>query len=290
MPLKHLLLVAAMAATTFGAAMNSHDECGTTEVSADYLAAVREMQEEEAVAVKATVNQRPAANIIIPTYFHVVSTSKAKKDGYLTVRFARKSSFTRISSLTTYYTQEAETRQILDDINRGYANMGFQFAFKGVDYSTDPTWAQDQDEAGMKKALRKGDYKTLNLFYVPSYKYNGRCPFPSATADRALDGCTVRAGVALNGQTTTHEIGHWLGLMHTFETLGRPECDADNDRVDDTPAMKGGWSECSVDADTCPGLPGKDPVTNFMCYSTCRSEFTPGQKARAAAMYKKFRA
>lgn len=168
--------------------------------------------------------------------------------------------------------------------------MGVHFDFKGVDYSTNANWAKGEDEYGMKTSLRNGDYKTLNLFYIPVFKYNGQCHFPTDdSSKRAIDGCTMRTEVADNGQTTTHEIGHWFGLIHTFESYGGADCDAKNDMIDDTPAMINNWS-CDTNDDSCPSLPGKDPVTNFMSYSTCRDRFTAGQKARAHSMYQQYRA
>ncbi|CEJ93601.1 Putative Metalloprotease MEP1 [[Torrubiella] hemipterigena] len=66
-----------------------------------------------------------------------------------------------------------------------------------------------------------------------------------------------------DGKTTTHEIGHWLGLYHTFEG----GCDAENDLVDDTPATTGDDYTCSKKTDTCPGMPGLDPIYNYMAYT-----------------------
>ena len=55
------------------------------------------------------------------------------------------------------------------------------------------------------------------------------------------------ASSSSDGRTATHEIGHYLGLMHTFcedsDNQGNPIC-CDNDNnswggyVDDTPATK----------------------------------------------------
>ena len=76
--------------------------------------------------------------------------------------------------------------------------------------------------------------------------------------------------------TATHEVGHHLGLSHTFQN----DCDVINDGVDDTPAMHyDGTYTCNEMQDTCPDLEGFDPVRNYMNYASqaCRDNFTQGQ-------------
>lgn len=174
-------------------------------------------------------------------------------------------------------------------MNQDYRGLGFQFTVKAVDHTINSRWASDLDELAMKKKLRTGDYRTLNLYFLPKMSANGYCYFPTTVTSGSdsfyRDGCTIRSDVYANGQTTTHEVGHWLGLFHTFQN----GCDPVNDMVEDTPALINNWS-CNQDDDTCPEMPGKDPVTNFMSYGTCRSEFTAGQTVRMKSMYNKFRA
>jgi hypothetical protein len=61
-----------------------------------------------------------------------------------------------------------------------------------------------------------------------------------------------------------HEVGHWLGLLHTF-TGG---CDdPSGDFVDDTPAQFNETSGCPDIRDSCPGVPGLyvfDSVLSFL--------------------------
>jgi len=73
-----------------------------------------------------------------------------------------------------------------------------------------------------------------------------------------------------------HHVGHWLGLYDTFYGA----CGGYGDFVSDTPAEAHGADMCILNRDTCPGVPGYDPVTNFMdtSYDCCLNYFTLGQK------------
>lgn len=82
------------------------------------------------------------------------------------------------------------------------------------------------------------------------------------------------------GDTATHEVGHWLNLYHTFQG----SCSRLNDYVTDTPAQLGGPNifQCNPGLDTCRphGPRWRDPVRNFMNYTDdpCLNQFTWGQR------------
>ncbi len=176
-------------------------------------------------------------------------------------------------------------------MNGDYADYGFQYTIEDIDWTINPSWASDGGEMDMKRELRRGDYKTLNLYFMKKLRNNanGYCYFPtnvkSGSEQFVRDGCSVRATLADNRQTTTHEVGHWLGLFHTFQG----GCEGDGDGVDDTPACEKTWS-CDENQDTCPDQPGNDAVHNFMAYGTCRVEFTYGQGVRMRSFYDRYRA
>ena len=81
---------------------------------------------------------------------------------------------------------------------------------------------------------------------------------------------------------TAHEMGHYLGLYHTFEGgCINSNCNFDGDRVCDTPPDDAQFAPC--DANTCstdsPDL--QDDNTNIMDYSNCKPiHFTQGQTDR----------
>jgi PKD repeat protein len=70
----------------------------------------------------------------------------------------------------------------------------------------------------------------------------------------------------------THELGHWLGLSHTFAN----GCSGDGDGIADTPPTEG-LSGCDPNATSCGNIVNRE---NYMAFSTCYRMFTKGQVSR----------
>jgi hypothetical protein len=98
------------------------------------------------------------------------------------------------------------------------------------------------------------------------------------------------------GETLVHLVGHYLGLLHTYEPWPDAEdrcrkCAQISDRVRDTPVhLRTPTESCGL-ADSCPQYPGLDPVHNYMTAEpdVCTSEFTAGQVERMERMVRAFR-
>ena len=89
--------------------------------------------------------------------------------------------------------------------------------------------------------------------------------------------------------TLIHELGHGLGLYHTFEgdndgtsCPSNTDCSTDGDRCCDTPPHDR-TSGCPTSGNNACGTAWAGHQNNFMDYSSasCQTEFTPDQKTRA---------
>lgn len=162
-------------------------------------------------------------------------------------------------------------------LNDDFKGAGFSFPLKEVTFTVNPKWANLGDEMGMKKQLRKGEYGTLNLYYLGDVasKFSGFCYYPERSANKGSstfirDGCVQGSWTAPGGGTrfslgriATHEVGHWLHLLHTFDGNS---CGGRGDYIDDTPDEASPASHCPEGRDTCQS-PGLDPINNHMDYT-----------------------
>jgi hypothetical protein len=144
-----------------------------------------------------------------------------------------------------------------------------------------------QSEQTAKAALAVDPTHVLNIYTAgPANNVLGWAYFPwSYPENHVMHGLvllhsTLPGGSAKPynlGDTATHELGHYLGLFHTFQG----GCKAPGDYVSDTFDEAVPAYGCPKLRDTCPAL-GLDPVWNFMDYTddACMNAFTAGQATR----------
>lgn len=169
-------------------------------------------------------------------------------------------------------------------LNNSFTN--FQFNLVSVDRTTNSTWFNGGGEKAMKSALRQGTCSDLNVYTLkPRNGLLGWAYFPSDCAKfQVWDGVVIHFDTLPGGSfdpynegdTLTHEAGHWVGLYHTFQG----GCNEPGDQIADTPAEASAAFGCPSGRDTC-AAPGLDPITNFMDYTddACMFEFSSGQNA-----------
>jgi hypothetical protein len=198
-------------------------------------------------------------------------------------------------------------------LNDALAGSKFAFQLASLEVVRNDAWffaaAGSADEIAMKAALRRGGPESLNIYTTNGDVYLGWATFPffykfSPSYDGVVLWWAALPGTGLSGEsedepdgvltydqgdTGTHEVGHWLGLDHTFAGGG---CTHPGDKIKDTPTEAEPQFFC-VARDSCVGSPfrGDDPITNFMDYvdDVCMDNFTPDQTKRMQKQWHAFR-
>ena len=204
---------------------------------------------------------------------------------------------------------DQQVAEQMDVINDGYAGTTaaeaapspFRFELAAIDRTRNDAWYdwnltadfsdEDAEAKEAKRALHQGGYADLNVYIAGlGSGLLGYATFPGG--ELALDGLvllneSLPGGDAAPynlGDTATHEIGHWLGLFHTFEG----GCSEPGDHVADTPAQLDGDNIffCNESDDTCTQQ-GLDPVHTVRSYGAdiCLARFTTRQTRRQHATW-----
>jgi hypothetical protein len=226
-----------------------------------------------------------ATSITVPVAFHVIRADLTAEGGNVTGRQIRR----QIAVLNASYGGST-----------GGADTGFQFSLLSIDRTTNASWFKlnSGKERKVKTALKVGGPETLNIYSADL----GNSLLGWAYLAQDADSVGVLDGVIVHykslpgggwgpdysgGDTATHEVGHWLDLLHTFQG----GCNGDGDFIDDTPAEASPAYECPEGRDTCAAA-GLDPITNFMDYTfdSCMFRFTSDQTVRMQAAWQAYRA
>lgn len=258
------------------------DRCAVDATPADQL---------ELIEQAASNGNDPGGVVTIPVYWHVITTTKGDGD---------------VSALIP------EQMRVFCD---AYAGSRFAFDLKGVQVVKNNAWffaaAGSADEVAMKAALRKGGAETMNIYTTNGDVYLGWATLPfyykfGPSYDGVVLWWATLPGTGLagtspdepdgvltydQGDTGTHEVGHWLGLEHTFGP-GTGACTHPGDYIKDTPVEAEPQFFCAP-RNSCTGaaFPGDDPITNFMDYvdDVCMDNFTADQTKRMRKHWHAFR-
>lgn len=283
--------------------------CGATDAWQAEMANSPEYQEQNALLeahthdfVKKHKKNKSAPNKIIPVVVHIVH-----EGGIENVSDANVHDAIRIMN-EDYQKINADTSDIIPAFAGIIGDADFEFRLAKIDPNGnctngitriyDPTFTNNGGCANggpcnLARPLNWPRDKYLNVWVVKDIASGAGAYSFVPGVPAFLDGIVCRytqfgslpPSIQANGaiRTMTHEVGHYLNLLHTWgpsNNSGLPSnCNVD-DGVGDTPNTVGNSSGCLLNSSSCGSL---DNIQNFMDYADCEKMFTVGQVARMEA-------
>ncbi len=217
----------------------------------------------------------PDETLILPVVFHVIQ--KTDGTGALTDR------------------QIADQVQVLNEDfgavsgslgENGY-NSRINFVLAGVTRDRNDAWFDDEDEMAYKEELAWNPQRYINIYTNTASGYLGYSYYPQEAAGEVYDGVVLNyetvggrdngADPYDQGRTLVHELGHYFGLLHTFEE-GCTNTLHSGDLIVDTNPEAVEHYGC-VQTYSCGSA---DPIHNYMDYTddACMNRFTRQQANR----------
>ena len=252
------------------------ERCATPQISPDQQAAVDAYLDNFLAENPGTLNRD--GYFLIPVAYHII----------------------RNDAGTSGDVSDADIEEQTDVLTAAFASMDIVFETSSIDRTDNSTWYTagpgSAAALAMKAALAIDPASTLNFYTSnPGGGILGWAYFPDSCETCSYHGVVCHYGTLPNGflfpynlgDTGTHEVGHFVGLYHTFQDTGG-NCTPPGDSVADTNFEADPRFGCPVGAMSCGDL---DPIENFMDYTDdlCMFEFTPGQRDRAYVQMAAFR-
>ncbi|MBK8920466.1 MAG: hypothetical protein IPM81_03015 [Saprospirales bacterium] len=240
----------------------------------------------------------PAASFLVPVVFHIVHEDGPENLSHSRI-LAALQQLNDAFAHSGYYAgagpgADAQIQFCLAQrMPGGAASPGITRTFSALtnlQYGTG-------DDSALKNLIRWDTREYINIWVIRDISTNviGYSTLPGAHGLEA-DGLVVEANYigqpAAYGGLLAHEMGHYLGLYHTFQGgCSNDDCLLQGDRVCDTPPDQATFTacpfnSCQTDADAPAPNPfttdQNDPAENFMDYTpfSCMYQFTEGQGAR----------
>jgi PKD repeat protein len=246
------------------------------------------------------LNKKKAVSVI-PVVFHVIH-----EYGEENVSVEQIEDALRVLN-EDYRRRNADTSKTRAEFKARAADMEVEFKLAKIDPNGNCTdgitrnvssYTDGGDEL-VKSIIQWDSKKYLNVWVVKYIARNasetgyvlGYATLPGGSA--SSDGIVIRAdflgsiGIASQtyaGRVLTHEVGHWLGLLHPFEggCHTNSNCNTRGDGICDTPPVFEASYKCPTDNNTCSSdSPDENDMTeNYMDYANgvCQNAFTNGQK------------
>ena len=256
------------------------------------------LREQTGVALEAETQAKMAGQVVqldacnqvfvIPAVFHIIHENGAENISDQTV-------FDAVRILNEdYRLRNYDTADVIADFKPIMGDAMIEFRLAQIDPSGNATNGIDRIQSPETNIGNDGSKlnpwprsKYLNIWVTKVIDVPGAAAYAylpssvSSSFDASIDGIITRYGSVGEGERTlTHEVGHWMNLLHVWGSgndAGLSTNCAFDDNVGDTPDCIGTSGGCNTTYTTCGSL---DNVQNYMDYASCEMMFTQGQTDR----------